>query len=229
MKIGKLGLLSLLGKLPEPTSVVSPLADVPSININRSGIQSLTKRFSKAQSKYYAPPMAKGKVESAKITPTPTPKYLIPKVKSEPYRHKFEYSKYANIPEGVNIPQPPPDKGQLMMEEFDPKGEATRAAVVAASEYLSKPFNDFQPQEWQKNNDGTFDRGYFHSNTKTFNDLLKKFPKQMAAIGATKHEDVYKPRIATKIAGLTKEYEAKAGAKPWSWWYGWKDKGITWK
>lgn len=230
MKIGKTGLLSLLGKLPEPTSVVSPLADVPSVHVGRSGLQSLTKRLPKVQSVYSLPMMGKPQTQASReIKPTPTPTYIFPKPKAEPYRHQFEYSKYANLPEGINIPQPPADKAQLMMEEFDPQGEATRAAVVAASEYLSKPFSDFRPEEWQRNKDGTFDRGYFHSNTRTFNDLLKKYPREMAAIGASKHEDVYNPRIATQVAGLTKRYETRAGAKPWSWWYGWQDKGITWK
>lgn len=96
-----MGLLSLLGKLPEPTSVVSPLADVPSVNVSRTGIQSLTKRLPKVQSVYSVPMMARRETKATKdIKPTPTPSYVFPKATPTPEL----YPTYAprqpqNIPE----------------------------------------------------------------------------------------------------------------------------------
>lgn len=159
--------------------------------------------------------------------------------KAVPY---FDFQKYFNIPKpyASKITQPPPEKAQMLFNAFEPTGEATAAAMAAWGENAMRPYDDFKPEDPfymnalgggqpVRNPNDSFDRGWMHSNSNTFADLLRLSPykNEMAAKNITNYKQVDDPQTAVDVAKITRDMERNAGLDPFGWWYGWKNKGIT--
>lgn len=122
--------------------------------------------------------------------------------------------------EGKTIPQPPANIADTIWNTFAPRGEATPAAAVAWSENGA-----FNPTAQGVNSGGSVDRGIFQINDMTFNGLMKRRPKQMAAIGVHSFDQMDDPELNAKVAELIRIEEGEAGSQPWGRWYGWQGKG----
>lgn len=156
---------------------------------------------------------------SQPIVPTPQP---------SPVSHQPTVGRILDVGsyQGVSpspIPLPERSIQDLLWEQFP--NEATQSAVALAGENAS-----FDPNAKNRNNNGTFDYGLFQNNTGTLRDMLGKqrYAKKLAEAGIFKPEDVLgDPRKSAIASKITREYEQAAGAEPWSWWYGWQNKGYN--
>jgi hypothetical protein len=160
-------------------------------------------------------------------TPTPVPQRQQPQSNyavyqpGEPYYMDFSgYNGSSSQP----IPQPPKNIAELLFKMLP--NEATPAATIAFSENLKYDPSGVNPH----NNDKSIDYGLFQNNSKTINEMLntKRFGGQLRSAGINKPADVLN-NVPGSIEAyrLTKDYEKEAGAAPYSWWYGWQNRGFN--
>lgn len=152
------------------------------------------------------------------ITPTPTPT-------PAPQQRKIDFSGYT---QQNNLPLTPPNQKltDLFFKNFP--DEATPAAAVTYGENRS-----YNPRATNINTNGSTDYGLMQINSKTFDDLLRRRPNQMKAIGINKgdpYDVLFDPDINMKVAGLIREDEranqrayGKDNIQDWGQWYGWKE------
>lgn len=122
------------------------------------------------------------------------------------------------------IPEPPKAIADLIWKYFPQ--DATAAATIAYGE--NGAYNPNAKNIWNRN--GSVDYGLFQTNSNTMNEMLmkNKYRNILNQYGIYKPQDVMgDPEKGTVAAMVTKMYEKDAGASPWSWWYGWKDKGLN--
>lgn len=160
-------------------------------------------------------------------TPTPVPQ--VPQVlgsstsKTDSQGRRLAVEDYQGLSK-TPIPLPNQEIQDLIWEMFP--NEATPAAVVLAGEDAS--FNPYGMNE--HNNNGSIDYGLFQNNDFTMNEMLNKakYGNQMRSAGVNQPTDVLGDiSKGAKVANITRQYETDGGASPWSWWYGWQNKGYT--
>lgn len=161
------------------------------------------------------------------VTPTVTPEAGKTRIISDSGWKKVEKS--AGVPEffdyeqyrksGSYVPaQPPREMAQLIYEEFPQ--EATKAALAASTE------SGFNPNAYNFNSGAkgmyanSQDYGLFQINDVTLKDYMRRFPKQVKALGINSVEDLRDPRKNAKMAKLIRQYQG------WGAWYGPKNRGF---
>lgn len=155
-------------------------------------------------------------------TPVPSPTASAPSPTPSPQERILDVGAYQGI-SPTEVPLPSQDIQNLLWETFP--NEATQSAVALAGENAR-----FDPNATNVNSDGTTDYGLFQNNSKTLDDLLKKqrYAVELRAAGINKPEDVLgDPKKSAIASAITRKYETDAGASPWSWWYGWQNKGYN--
>ena len=171
----------------------------------------------------YVPVTPESTIQIGGSQPLPTPvPTTVPSITPTPQGRILDVAKYQGV-SPTAIPLPNQDIQDIIWEQFP--NEATQGAVALAGENAG-----FRTTATNPNNDGTFDYGLFQNNSKTLKDLLSKqrYAADLKAAGINSPEDVQgsaeKSALASKI---TRKYEEDAGASPFSWWYGWQNKGYN--
>ena len=146
----------------------------------------------------------------------------IANVQSNPDRI-LDVGKYQGV-SPTEIPLPTQDIQDMLWRQMP--NEATQAAVAISGENPS--WNPMAKNE--QNTDNSIDYALAQNNSVTLEDLFKRqqYAAELKANGINGPEDLMgdpeKSIIATRI---TRQYEEAAGAEPWSWWFGWQNKGYN--
>jgi len=202
-----------LFKLPsKPKPPVEPFISP----ISEEETQDIRISQGEREGKFISPVL--GKEPPAFPAPTPTPKPDFVKPRPE-FFFEFDQYKPKDFPE---VPQPSKKLAKLIFDSFPT--EATAAATVAFTENGS-----YNPKATNVNKDGSKDYGIFQINDGTFKDMMSKNPykRLLGEAGISSLDDLLEEEKNVKAAKVVKKYEEDSGAKPWSWWYGWVNKGFN--
>lgn len=224
VNVGKTGLQSITGKLPEVKKIPTLMDKM--VSGVKSGVNSLINPVISplGSEKVMATPKIATKVKAPMPTVTPT----IPKATPTPAPRIFDYEKYANFPKGVEVPpQPPKEIADVLFNQFP--NEATQAAIASKyeSHWNPKAKSGLSPG-------GTYDHGLFQVSTRgtkdgTFEDLMKRKPGLMMKAGVNTVEDLMDPVKNSRVMNMIRDEEKINKQIPFRRTYGWQNQKITWR